>query len=130
MIDLADVAAEKLRDNGFTDAKTRKLDELKGGGIAVRRIPSTKTADYFTGQRQIAYLFQIVVVRADEQTAIDECDRIASLLPTLDLKSKNGSYLFTSCEVYTETQELEYPGFPYVYECRMRANITTTTGRI
>ena len=130
MIDLADVVAKKLQAAGYTDAKTRKLDDLKGGGIAVRRIPSTKTADYYTGQRQIAYLFQVVVARQSEAQAIDECDSIAALLPTLDLSSENGSYLFTSCEVYTETQELEYPGFPYVYECRMRANITTTTGRI
>ncbi len=125
MIDLANVAAKQLRAAGFEDARCRKLEDLKAGGIAIRRVPSTKTADYFDGARQIAYLFQVVVAREDEERAIDECDRIAALLPTMNLRSENGSYEFTSCEVYTETQELEYPGYPYVYECRMRATITT-----
>lgn len=130
MIDLADVLAARLRDNGFADARVGKLDRLKNGGIAVRRVPSAATARYYDGRRELAYLVQVAVARESEAQAIDECDAILAIAPTLDLSSANGSYLFTGCEPYTETQELDIPGYPYVYECRLRANITTTEGRI
>ena len=130
MLDFADVLAAKLRDKGYTDARPGKIANLKGGGIAVRRIPSTITANYYNGPREIAYLVQVAVARESEAQAIEECDAILALAPFLDLRSANGSYEFTSCEPYTDTQELEIPGYPYVYECRLRAIITTTTGRI
>lgn len=130
MLDFADVLAARLQDNGYTDAKPGKLANLKDGGIVVRRIPSTITANYYDGPREIAYIVQVAVAREDEEQAIDECDGILALAPFLDLRSANGSYTFTSCEPYTDTQELEIPGYPYVYECRLRAVITTTRGRI
>ncbi len=130
MLDFADVLAKRLRESGYADAGTRKLAQLKGGGIAVRRIPSAQTAGYYDGTREVAYLVQVVVAREDERRAIEECDGILALAPTLDLASENGSYRLTSCEPYTETQELEVDGYPYVYECRLRALLTTTEGRI
>lgn len=130
MLDFADVLAARLQDNGYADARPGKLANLKDGGIVVRRIPSAITASYYDGPREIAYIVQVAVAREDEEQAIDECDGILALAPFLDLRSANGSYAFTGCEPYTDTQELEIPGYPYVYECRLRAVITTTRGRI
>lgn len=122
-IDLADVFAKKLREAGYTDARVRRLADIKKGGIAVRRMPSTTTARYFTGERSIQYVIQVVVARESEVAAIDECSAIASMADGLNLRSDNGSYDFTSAEVYTEPQELE-SGAVSVWETRIMAIIT------
>lgn len=127
MIDLVDVAAKRLRERGYADASVKRIAEIGGGGIAVRRIPATTTGTYYDGSRDVAYLFQVVVARESERDAIDGCCSIADLLPRLDLSSENGSYLLTSVEVYTEPQELELTDSGQtVWECRFRASITTT----
>ena len=120
------MAAKRLREAGFADASTRKLAELKRGGIAVRRLPYTVIDSYFDGTRCLAYPIQVVVAREGELQAIDECCAIADLLPMADLRSENGTYRITSCEVYTEPQELEMEGYPAVWECRLRAFIETS----
>lgn len=122
-IDLAEVLAKRLREKGYKDARVRRLSSIKKGGIAVRRMPSTTTDRYFTGERSIQYVVQIVVARESELQAIDECTDIANLCENLDLKSENGSYALTSVEVYTEPQELE-TGAVSVWETRIMARIT------
>jgi hypothetical protein len=128
-IDLPDVLAARLRDAGYDDAGVRALDELKGGGIAVRRVPSTTTARHFDGRRDVTYLVQVVVARERELDAVDQCAAIAELVPTLDLPSANGTYSLTSVDVYTDPRELEATGFPYVWEVRFQALITTNERR-
>lgn len=121
-IDLADVLAKRLREAGYADAKVRRLDAVKYGGIAVRRMPSTCDASYYGGGRSLQYVVQVVVARESELDAIDDCCAIASMAPELDLESENGSYVLTSVEVYTEPQELESEPLS-VWETRLRANI-------
>lgn len=121
-IDLADVLAKRLREAGYDDAKVRKLDAVKDGGIAVRRMPSTCDATYYGGGRSLQYVVQVVVARESELEAIDQCCAIAEMAPELDLASDNGSYGLTSIEVYTEPQELESEPLS-VWETRLRANI-------
>lgn len=123
-VDFADMAAKRLREMGYSDASTRKLAEVKKGGIAVRRIPSTVTGRYYDGTEAVSYLVQVVVARESEEQAIDECEDIARRLPAQDLASDNGSYSLTSVTVYTEPQELEMKGFPCVWESRFQANMT------
>ena len=121
-IDLADVLARRLRDAGYRDASVRKLDSVKDGGIAVRRMPSMCDATYYGGGRSLQYVVQVVVARESELEAIDQCCAIAGMTPDLDLESENGSYGLTSIEVYTEPQELESSPLS-VWETRLRANI-------
>ena len=128
-IDLPDVLAERLREAGYEDASVRALDELKAGGIAVRRVPSTTTARHFDGRRDVTFLVQVVVARERELEAIDQCSAIAELAPALDLSSANGTYSLTSVDVYTDPQELETDVFPYVWEVRLQALITTSERR-
>lgn len=122
-IDLADVFTKKLREAGYKDARVRRLSDIKHGGIAVRRMPSTATARYYNGGRSLQYVIQVVVARESEIQAIDECCAIANLAENLDLDSENGSYTYTSIEVYTEPQELE-TGAVSVWETRLQAAIT------
>lgn len=121
-IDLADVLARRLREAGYEDARVRRLDAVKDGGIAVRRMPSTCDATYYGGGRSMQYVVQVVVARESELDAIDDCCAIAGMAPDLDLASENGSYALTSIEVYTEPQELESVPLS-VWETRLRANI-------
>lgn len=121
-IDLADVLAKRLRESGYEDARVRRLDAVKDGGIAVRRMPSTCDATYYGGGRSLQYVVQVVVSRESELDAIDDCCAIAGMAPDLDLASENGSYALTSIEVYTEPQELESVPLS-VWETRLRANI-------
>lgn len=128
-IDLADVAAKRLREAGYADAGVKRLADVSGGGIAVRRLPATATGYYYNGSRDVAYLIQVIVARESERRAIDECCNIADMLPRLDLASENGTYLITSASVYTEPQELGLnENGMTVWECRIRASITTTKG--
>lgn len=122
-IDFAEVFAKRLREAGYKDARLRRLSSIKKGGIAVRRMPSTTTDRYFSGERSIQYVVQIAVARESEPQAIDECSDIANLADALDLKSENGSYTLTSVEVYTEPQELE-TGAVSVWETRIMARLT------
>ena len=125
-IDLVDVAAKRLREAGYANVGVKRLAELKDGGIAVRRVPSTTTGTYFDGSRDVAYLFQVVVARESERQAIDECCGIAGMLPFLDLSSENGTYRLASVGVYTDPQELELTDSGMtVWECRFKAVITT-----
>lgn len=130
-IDLADVAAKRLREAGYADAGVKRLADVSDGGIAVRRLPATATGCYFNGARDIAYLIQVIVAREPERQAIDECCEIADLLPRVDLESENGTYRLTSASVYTEPQELGLnENGMTVWECRIKAIITTTKGLI
>ena len=125
-IDLADVAAKRLREAGYADAGVKRLADVQEGGIAVRRVPSATTGAYFDGSRNVAYLFQVVVARESERQAIDECCEIAGMLAHADLASENGTYRLTSAEVYSEPQELELTDSGMtVWECRIKASITT-----
>lgn len=121
MIDLPDVLAKRLREAGFGDAKTRKLSDVSKGGIAVRRYPSTTRARYYDGSRDVAYVVQVVVARESEEQAIEECEAIARIVPTLDLRSENGSYDMTSCDAYTDPQEITTG----TWEAKFQASITT-----
>lgn len=121
MVDLPDVLAERLRDVGYKDAKTRRLSDISKGGIAIRRIPSATTSSYYDGSRAIAYLVQVVVARQSEVKAIEEIEDIAALVPSFDLRSKNGSYTITSCEIYSEPAEIKTG----TWEVKFKASITT-----
>lgn len=126
-VDIVDVAAKRLREAGYPDAGTKRLSEVSTGGIAVRRIPATTTGIYYDGSRDVAYLFQVVVVRESERQAIDECCNISERLPHMDLTSENGTYLITSTSIYTDPQELSLTdGGLSVWEVRFKATITIT----
>lgn len=125
MIDVVDVAAERIRGAGYSGVAVQRLADVEAGGIAVRRLPSATTSRYLDGPRAIAYVFQVVVVRESERQAINECYGIASTLPHLNLDSANGTYSMTSCDVYTEPQEIDIEGKNSAWECRFRAIITT-----
>ncbi len=123
-IDFADVLALRLREAGLTDAKVARLSDVSRGGVAVRRMPSTVTAEGFDGARCIDLVCQVAVARESELQAIEECQAVADVARTLDLRSANGSYRLTSAQVYTEPQELSQ-GSVTVWECRIKATVTT-----
>lgn len=123
-IDFADVLALRLREAGLADAKVARLSDVSRGGVAVRRMPSTVTAEGFDGARCIDLVCQVAVARESELQAIEECQAVADMARTLDLRSANGSYRLTSAQVYTEPQELSQ-GSVTVWECRIKATVTT-----
>ena len=124
-VDLADVLAARLREAGYPDAATRRLEEAKGGGIVVRRAPSTTLARHYDGSRSVASILQVFVVRRSEAQAIEECQDIADSAPHLDLASGNGSYTITSVDVYDEpAEQLGMTGYPFVWRVQFRAIIT------
>ena len=129
-IDFADVLAMRLREAGYADASCRQLSCLKDGGISVRRLPATTTAEYYDGRRRLSYPVQVAVARESELQAMDECCAIAELVSSLDLASRNGTYVLTGAGIYTEPQALEVSGLPYVWQCRVAADLTTTCERI
>lgn len=123
-IDFADVLALRLREAGLADAKVARLSDVSRGGVAVRRMPSTVTAEGFDGGRCIDLVCQVAVARESELQAIEECQAVADMARTLDLRSANGSYRLTSAQVYTEPHELSQ-GSVTVWECRIKATVTT-----
>lgn len=123
-IDFADVLALRLREAGLADAKVARLSDVSRGGVAVRRMPSTVTAEGFDGARCIDLVCQVAVARESELQAVEECQAVADMARTLDLRSQNGSYRLTSAQVYTEPQELSQ-GSVTVWECRIKATVTT-----
>jgi hypothetical protein len=123
-IDFIDVLALRLREAGLTDAKVARLADVSNGGVAVRRMPSTTTAEGYDGSRFISLVCQVVVARESELQAIEECQAVANMARGLDLRSLNGSYRLTSAQVYTEPQELSQ-GAVTIWECRIIATITT-----
>jgi len=128
-LDLCDVMVQRLKEHGYKDAATRRIDELKAGGIAVRRLPSTRLASYFDGRRDMDAIVLVAVARQREEAAMDECEEIAALVPTLDLASANGSYEITSCDIHTPPREMAFAGGPTVWAVQFRAAITTTGRR-
>ncbi|MEG2369204.1 MAG: minor capsid protein [Raoultibacter sp.] len=124
MIDVVDVAALKLKEAGY-ETSVKRLDELDSReGVVLRRLPATVTARYADLGQSVAYVFQAIVKRRDEERAIDDCEKITNLLVHADLASRNGSYVFTNAEVYTEPQELELNESGYfIWEARIRVNI-------
>lgn len=123
-IDFADVLALRLREAGLADAKVARLSDVSRGGVAVRRMPSTVTAEGFDGARCIDLVCQVAVARESELQAVEECQAVADMARTLDLRSQNSSYRLTSAQVYTEPQELSQ-GSVTVWECRIKATVTT-----
>lgn len=123
-IDFADVLALRLREAGLADAKVARLADVAEGGVAVRRMPSTTTAECYDGTRTVELVCQVAVARESELQAIEECQAAADMARALDLRSLNGSYRLTSAQVYTEPQELSQ-GSVTVWECRIKATATT-----
>jgi hypothetical protein len=124
-IDIVDVCATYLQEHGFTDALKRRLDSTTGReAIIVRRLPTLSEATYMDGSQTLGYLYQIIVRRKSEEDAMTTCSDIAELLSDAYLPSANGSYVFTSQEIYTYPQELrlEEQGF-YAWETRIHATI-------
>lgn len=124
MIDLVEGVKALLVENGF-DAHVKRLDAFTGKeGVCVRRLPSSAAAKYMNRKRCVGYLYQVVVRRRSEREAMEECEDIARILESARVESANGSYGFTSQEVYTEPQELEIDeaGF-YAWHVRMIASI-------
>lgn len=122
-MDFADVLALRLREAGLEDARVARLDGVNEGGVAVRRMPSTVTAEGFDGARCVDLVCQVVVARESELQAIEECQAVADMARSLDLRSLNGSYRLTSAQVYTEPQELSQ-GATTAWECRIKAAVT------
>lgn len=123
-IDFADVLALRLREAGLADARVARLADVSAGGVAVRRMPSTVTAEGYDGTRCIDLVCQVAVARESELQAVEECQAVADMARSLDLRSQNGSYRLTSAQVYTEPQELSQ-GSMTVWECRIKATVTT-----
>ena len=122
-IDFADVLAARLREAGLADARVARLEDVSEGGVAVRRMPSTTTAERFDGSRDVDLVCQVVIARESELRAIEECQAVADAARSLDLRSLNGSYRLTSAQVYTEPQELSQ-GSVTAWECRIKAAVT------
>lgn len=122
MIDVCEQASSYLRSCGFP-AQTRRLDSLNGiEGIAVRRLPSTVENEYMTS-KTVAFLYQVVAKYRSEEVAVRSADDMARLLDGAKIKSGNGSYKFTSQEIYTYPQLLSTERGFYAVEFRVRAFI-------
>jgi len=124
-VDLVDRVRDALLLNGHADAHVKRLDSFTGKeGICIRRLPSTTVNRYIDRSRTAEYVYQVVVRRRSERAAMDECCDIADLLDGMRVESGNGSYRFSSQEVYTEPQELELDEANfYAWHVRMVASI-------
>jgi hypothetical protein len=127
MIDLVDRVAAYLTGKGYQDVTTRMLDSTTGReAIVVRRLPYTVNAHYQDRTATLGYLYQVIVRNRDEAHAMNICSEIAEDLENARIESGNGSYVFTSAEIYTSPQQLplEEQLF-YAWEVRINALIET-----
>lgn len=124
MIDLLESAKALLESSGFDNVYLRKLDgTTKPEAVVIRRMPSSTANRQFDGTREVNFPFQVFVRRLDEDTAIEDCERVVGALDNSRLESRNASYLFVSCEVYTDPQEIVEEGPYKVYEAKFMARI-------
>lgn len=130
MVDLPDVLASRLREAGY-DAQVKRLDDADNGGLVIRRLPAVVSARYLDGTLDVRYMVQIIAVCESEAESQEIIDRLAYLVPNLDLASENGSYRFTSIDIYSAPTETRPPerGY-YAWDVVFEAVITTTKGRL
>lgn len=125
MIDLVDNVRDFLKDAGYENVTTKRLDETTGReGVVVRRVPYTVSERYYTRTKAINYTYQVIVRQRSEFKAMQMCEEIAQVLEDAYIPSENGSYEFVGQETYTEPQELDLgeSGF-FVWEVRITAQI-------
>lgn len=124
MIDLVDVAATMLEESGLAPIRIRPLMDNEEG-VCIRRVPSTVTSMYMDGTQEIAYLFELYIRRESEEQAINECETAINTLDMATIASKNGSYRFISCSIYSHLSEVERTAPQHTYKVGFRAEIET-----
>ena len=124
MIDLLESVQALLEAEGFENVYLRKLDgTTPQEAIVVRRMPSTTVNRGYDLSREVQWPFQVFVRRLSEDQAIEDCERVVGVLDNAALPSRNASYSFVSCEVYTDPQEIAEEGPYKVYEAKFTALI-------
>lgn len=114
-----------LSGEGYKGVLLGRFDQLTGReGIVIRKLPSTKSEQYYDGSFNLQRLVQVIVRRRIADDAIEECDWLANLLDGATIESANGTYQFVNQEVYTEPEEFPVyeEGFS-TWSFRLRANL-------
>lgn len=125
VIDLAEVVATKVRELGYKDAKVHRIANITDDGIAIIRGQTIEETVYFDGLKDLIYPIRIVVSREQYVEALEVSSDIAWHVTKEDLSSANGSYKFTSADVYEQPHEIDFVDGCHIFETTINAMITT-----
>ena len=107
IVDVCEVIRAVLEAAGYKPVYVKRLDALTGKeGIIVRPSYLQTARRYSDRTYTTDYIANVMCRFHSEQAAMQACYGIRDLLDGAALPSINGSYRWTSTEVYTEPQEI------------------------
>ena len=107
IVDVCEVVKAAIEAEGYRNVYVKRLDELTGKeGIVVRPSALLTARRYSNRTWTTDYIVNVMCRYRSEHEAMQTCFGLRDLLDGAALARINGSYRWTSTEVYTEPQEI------------------------
>lgn len=109
-MDFLDRVCDYLEQNLSLYTKIRVGILGSGDSIAIRPTPGMPPQKYLTGDRVRTYAFQVLTQHQSPKVALETLEAITRALQSLEngaIVSQDGSFVFVSCEAYTQPNFVE-----------------------